>query len=56
MFPDLIMNKSIGFMSVEPTSLNDCLSECPLSLCLIKEVPNALTSSEQKKTVTDDEY
>lgn len=45
-FPGLIMNESIGFMPAEPTSLSDiCLSECPLSLCLIK----ALNTSEQKK-------
>lgn len=52
-FPGLIMNESIGFMPAEPTSLSDiCLSECPLSLCLIK----ALNTSEQKKkTVTDKE-
>lgn len=49
-FPGLIMNESIGFMPAEPTSLSDiCLSECPLSLCLIKAVPNALNTSEQKK-------
>lgn len=58
-FPGLIMNESIGFMPAEPTSLSDiCLSECPLSLCLIKAVPNALNTSEQKKkkkTVTDKE-